>query len=289
MSKGGYVSVPVVIAAWFLKIPVVLHESDISPGLANRICARFARLVCVAWPETQRYFPHNKTLVTGIPLRKKILHGEKKKGFSLCGFDDEQGLVKSDGIQRSKELSKKPVLLIMGGSLGAQFLNHLTEKMLPKLLKFYDVVHVTGRGKKTAFESFESGNASRHYKQFEYLDSELADIYTITDVILGRAGANSLAEIAALKKPSILIPLGLEGSRGDQILNAEKFESMGAAIAIRQEKASAAAVEKILIELASDPKKREAMGKNAYEFGTKCVRAAELMADLVADPCIITS
>lgn len=270
-SKGGYVSVPAVIAAWMLKIPVILHESDVSSGLANRICARFARVACVSWPETLRYFSGGfdgatasgisaRALVTGIPVREKMLHGERGQGLRLTGFDGE-----------------KPVLLVMGGSLGAESLNRLIVEMLPRLMRVYDVVHLTGVGKNTV-RHFSGGE---HYQSFEYLDSDLAHVYAISDVIVSRAGASAIAEISALQKCAIYIPLGVSSSRGDQILNARKMEEIGGGIMIRESEKNK--LEKILFDLADDEKKRADMGARAYEFGAKCVRAAGVIADLILD------
>lgn len=277
-SKGGYVSVPVVIAAWMLKIPVILHESDVSPGLANRICARFARAICVSWPETLRFFSGGfddaiasgiagRFLLTGIPVRENMLHGERERGLKLTGFD-----------------GKKPVLLVMGGSLGAESLNHMIVEMLPRLVRVYDVVHLTGYGKNTAvrdyFDTFlQQKNLEKNYKTFEYLDEDLAHVYAISDVVVSRAGAGAIAEISALKKCAIYIPLGADSSRGDQILNARKMEEIGGGVMIRELEKNK--LEKILSDLADDEKKRAEMGARTYEFGAKCVRAAGVIADLI--------
>lgn len=292
-SKGGYVSVPVVIAARMLKIPVILHESDVSPGLANRICAWFARIVCVSWSETMRYFSRgsdtfgrvpasdisSRVLVTGIPVRENMLHGERERGLKLTGFD-----------------GKKPVLLVMGGSLGAESLNRIIVEMLPKLLRVYDVVHLIGVGKNIAHHSSVSGGGC--YKSFEYLDSDLAHVYAISDVIVSRAGAGSIAEISALQKCAVYIPLGLSSSRGDQILNARKMEEIGGGMMIGESDINSEShlngkshqesrLKKILFDLAGNEEKRTLMGKRAYEFGSKCVKAADIIADLIAS-CVRT-
>ncbi len=259
MSKGGYVSFPVVLAAWVLRIPVILHESDVSPGMANRMCARLAKIVCVAWPETK--FPGSRTVVTGIPVRDAILRGSRAEGLKLTGFS-----------------GKKPILLVMGGSLGAQFLNQLVVKMLPELVKVYDVVHLTGRG---IVPHVRGVAAEKNYIAFEYLNRELADVYAITSVCLSRAGASAISELSSLKIPAVYIPLGTDGSRGDQIMNAQKMEDCGGAVVIVQKNASVERVTSVLTELASDETRRERMGSAAYVFGARCVRAASVVADLI--------
>lgn len=265
MSKGGYVSFPVVLAAWILQIPVILHESDVSPGMANRMCARLAKIVCVAWSETK--FSGARTVVTGIPVRDEILRGSRAEGFKLTGFS-----------------GKKPVLLVMGGSLGAHFLNQLVMKMLPELVKVYDVVHLTGRGDDgfctEKYEKMARGN----YISFEYLNRELSHVYAITDVCLSRAGASAICELSSLKIPAVYIPLGTDGSRGDQILNARKMEEIGGAMMILQKNATVARVTTTLLELASDAAKRTQIAHAAHAFGARCVRAASVVADLILLP-----
>ena len=204
-SKGGFVSVPVVIAASLKKIPVVAHESDITPGLANKLSIPFAKKICYATPETQRYVPKNKSLLTGIPVRKSILRGSKKKGLSLCGFS-----------------SNKPIVLIIGGSLGAKSINSAIREGLDELLLNYQICHLTGEA---GFDS-NYDNISG-YKQFSYLNSEMADIFQMADIVISRAGATTLFELLSLKKPNILIPLPKNVSRGDQILNANYFKKEG--------------------------------------------------------------
>lgn len=215
-GKGGFVSVPVVIAAFSLKIPVILHESDISPGLANRICSRFAGEICVSFQESKKHFRKKNVVVTGNPVRKMIFEGSREKGFGLTGFSGE-----------------KPVLLVMGGSLGAQELNNLVFDNLPELLRHCQVIHVTGKGK-GGIEKVR--DKLKGYKQFEYLHDELFDMYAITDLVLSRAGANALAEIAALGLPSVLVPLSLKASRGDQIENAKIFEEKKMAVYLKDNK-----------------------------------------------------
>ncbi len=202
-SKGGFVTVPVVLAARWKRIPVIIHESDITPGLANKISLPFATAVCVTFPETIKAIPKKKSYLTGTPIRSELFAGNKDKGLKICGF-------KSD----------KPVLLVMGGSLGAQRINECLCKAYEKLTERFNIVHIVGKG---------NLNNINHpsYKQFEFVSKELPHIFAATDIIVSRAGANAISEFLALKKPNLLIPLPLSASRGDQILNAESFEKQG--------------------------------------------------------------
>lgn len=204
-SKGGFVSCPVVWAAKINRIPVLIHESDITPGLANKLSIPFAKKICYATPETQKYVPKNKSLLTGIPVRKSVLRGSKKKGLSLCGFSNN-----------------KPIVLIIGGSLGAKSINSAIREGLDELLLDYQICHLTGEA---GFDS-NYDNISG-YKQFSYLNSEMADIFQMADIVISRAGATTLFELLSLKKPNILIPLPKNVSRGDQILNANYFKKEG--------------------------------------------------------------
>ena len=215
-SKGGFVTVPVVRAAASLKIPCIIHESDMTPGLANRLCIPVSKKICCNFPETLKYLPQEKAVLTGSPIRKELFLGEKEKAVSQCGFQEEI-----------------PVLLVIGGSLGASFINQIVRDALPKLLLHYQVIHLCGKGKLEP--SLESING---YKQFEYVTSELKDFFALADVVISRAGANAICELLALKKPNLLIPLSSKSSRGDQILNARSFESQGFSLVIEEEKLS---------------------------------------------------
>lgn len=203
-SKGGFVSVPVVVAAHFAKIPTIIHESDMTPGLANKIAMRFATKVCHTFPETEEHIGA-KAVYTGSPIRAELFTGDKNKALSLCGFD-----------------STKPVLLVMGGSLGAQSVNDAIRIALPELLDKYQIAHLCGKGKYD-----KSLDGVEGYAQFEYINDEMKDFFAMADIIVSRAGSNSICEIAALKKPNILIPLSARASRGDQLLNATSFYKRG--------------------------------------------------------------
>ena len=203
-SKGGYVSVPVVRAAASLKIPCIIHESDMTPGLANKLCIPVAKKVCCNFPETMQYIPEDKAVLTGSPIREELSKGNKIAALDLCGFD-----------------ANTPVIMVIGGSLGAANVNKAVRDALPELLKDFQVVHICGKDKIDNMLLTTKG-----YKQFEYVKAELKDIFAMADVVISRAGANAICELLALQKPNLLIPL-MAGSRGDQILNARSFESQG--------------------------------------------------------------
>lgn len=211
-SKGGFVSVPVVRAAADLKIPCIIHESDMSPGLANKLCVPVATKICCNFPETVSKLPAGKAVLTGSPIRAELSQGSKEAGLELCGFDDS-----------------KPVVMVIGGSQGAQSVNEVVREALDKLLEKYQVVHICGKEKMDNLMLSVPG-----YKQFEYIKGELKDVFAMADVVISRAGANAICELLALNKPNILIPLSV-GSRGDQILNAASFESQGFSLVMREE------------------------------------------------------
>lgn len=212
-SKGGFVSVPVVMAAALLKIPVVVHESDITPGLANKLSVPFASAVCTAFPEACDSVKGEKGVLTGTPIRQALFKGKKEIGLELCGFDKE-----------------KPILLAMGGSLGSVKVNESLRKALSTLLTKYQIIHLCGKGNLD-----ENLSNVKGYKQFEYISKELADIFACCDLVVSRAGANSIYEFLALKKPMLLIPLSRSASRGDQILNAESFQKQGFSAVLEEE------------------------------------------------------
>lgn len=212
-SKGGFVTVPVVFAAKRKKVPCVLHESDISPGLANRLCIPSAAAVCANFPETLSHLPGEKSHLTGSPIRKELFSGNRLKGLDFCGFS-----------------TQKPVILVIGGSLGSVRVNEAVREILPQLLEKYQIIHLCGKDKVD-----ESLKGTEGYVQFEYIQKELCDLLDAADIVISRAGANAICELLALHKPNILIPLSLEASRGDQILNANSFEKQGFSYVIKEE------------------------------------------------------
>lgn len=213
-SKGGFVSVPVILAAKRCKIPAIIHESDLTPGLANRIAIPHATKVCCNFPETISYLPSEKAVLTGSPIRKELLSGDAAAGFSLCGF---------------KETSR-PVILIIGGSSGSRAINTAIRDLLPELIKNYNIIHLCGKGNLDASLDTVCG-----YAQFEYANKELADMFALADLVISRAGANAICELLALRKLNILIPLSAAASRGDQILNANSFRSQGFSYVLEEE------------------------------------------------------
>ncbi len=212
-SKGGFVSVPVVLAAKKYKIPVIIHESDMTPGLANKIAIKGASVICHNFPETADSLPKGKAVLTGSPIREELRHGDKEAGLKFCGFNHS-----------------KPVIMVMGGSLGAVAVNNAIRDALDKLLPKYQIIHLCGKGKLDTSLENKSG-----YKQFEYVKSELTNLFATADLIVSRAGANAICEIAALTKPNILIPLSRKASRGDQILNANSFKKQGFSEVLEEE------------------------------------------------------
>ena len=228
-SKGGFVAVPAVAAAWLRGIPVLAHESDLTPGLATRISARFAKKVAATFPECAAILG-KKGVYTGTPMRQELFSGSRDRGLHLAGFAGE-----------------KPVLLMMGGSQGAQPVNQVLRAALPELLPVMDVIHLCGRGKLDASMEGKPG-----YFQAEFLDSELPDVLAAADLVLSRAGATAIGEFLALQKPMLLIPWPLGASRGDQILNAENFAARGLAKVLRQEEMTPKSLIKALLTLKED-------------------------------------
>lgn len=212
-SKGGFVSVPVVRAAAALKIPCIIHESDMTPGLANKLCIPVAQKICCNFPETVKMLPEEKAVLTGSPIREELACGNRIAGLDMCGFS-----------------ANKPVVMVIGGSQGAASVNRVIRDALPKLLTDFQVVHLCGKEKMDNLLLNTPG-----YKQFEYLKAELKDIFAIADVVISRAGANAICELLALNKPNILIPLPSATSRGDQLLNARSFETQGFSIVLNEE------------------------------------------------------
>ncbi len=211
-SKGGFVTVPVVLAAASRKIPIVIHESDMTPGLANKIALPKATKICCNFPETKALFEGRAT-VTGTPIRSELFKGSREKAIEFCGFKET-----------------KPTLLIVGGSTGSARVNEAIWSCLDTLLQTFNIVHICGSEKTNPDLNGKAG-----YAQFEYVKAELADIFALADIVISRAGANAICELLALKKPNILIPLSLAASRGDQILNAESFEKSGYSYVIKEE------------------------------------------------------
>ena len=216
-SKGGFVSCPVVWAAWVCKVPVVIHESDLTPGLTNRLSIPFAKKVCYTFPETQKHIPGAKGILTGIPIRQTLFAGNKETGIKLAGFSTE-----------------KPIIMVIGGSQGAKSINNIVHNQLDFLLPKFQICHICGKGNiNLKFIGLKG------YTQFEYINNEQPHFFAMADLVVSRAGATTIFEILALRKPNLLIPLSKKTSRGDQILNARSFEKQGFSMVIEEEKLDA--------------------------------------------------
>ncbi|GAA0724438.1 undecaprenyldiphospho-muramoylpentapeptide beta-N-acetylglucosaminyltransferase [Clostridium malenominatum] len=213
-SKGGFVAVPVVIGAYLNKIPVIAHESDITPGLANKLSMPYCSKICVTFPESLKNLKGDKGVLTGTPIREELFKGKKSEAIKICEFKED-----------------KPILLIIGGSLGSKVINDSIREILDELLLRYNIIHICGKGNLEKALVRKEG-----YKQFEYVKEELAHFMQGADLVISRAGANVIFELLALKKPNILIPLSKKSSRGDQILNAASFKKSGYSVVIEEEK-----------------------------------------------------
>ena len=212
-SKGGFVSVPVVMAGKRCHVPTIIHESDMTPGLANKLSIPSATKVCCNFPETLELLPKGKAVLTGSPIRQELLSGSKEAALKFCGLTAD-----------------KPTILVIGGSLGSVAVNNAVREILPELLKEFHVIHLCGKGKMD-----ESLKNRKGYVQFEYIKQELKDLFALTDIVISRAGANAICELLALRKPNLLIPLSANASRGDQILNARSFERQGFSVVLEEE------------------------------------------------------
>lgn len=216
-SKGGFVSVPVVMAAKTRHIPVIIHESDLTPGLANKLAMPSATKVCCNFPETLPYLPKEKAVLTGSPIRQELLHGNKQAAKDFCGFTGDL-----------------PILMVMGGSIGSVYINNAIRGCIDTLLTKYQIIHLCGKGNIDEFLKDKKG-----YAQFEYISENLPDLFAAADLVVARAGANSICELLALHKPNILIPLSRNASRGDQILNANSFAKQGFSVVLEEEEVTA--------------------------------------------------
>ena len=212
-SKGGFVAVPVVLAARHYHIPTIIHESDMTPALANKLCIPSAKWVCCNFPETLKYLPGEKAVLTGSPIREELLQGDRLAGLQYTNLS-----------------AAKPIILVIGGSLGSVKVNGAVRSILPKLLEQFQVIHICGKGNLD-----ESLIGTSGYVQYEYVDSPLKHLFAAADLIVSRAGANSICEILALRKPNVLIPLSAAASRGDQILNANSFAKQGYSTVLEEE------------------------------------------------------
>lgn len=266
-SKGGYGSLPTVLAGWLLGVPIFLHESDISPGLANRILSKFALEIFVSFPKTE-YFKPSKMILVGNPIRREILEGSKTNGQKLFNLS---------GV--------KPVILILGGSQGAQRINDKILEILPELLKNFEIIHQTGKKNfkevKAESKAILPKELLPFYHPFPFLkEEELKQAYVASDLIVSRAGSGSIFEIAALKKPSILIPLP-ESAQNHQVKNAYAYAQKGAAIVLEEANFTPHFFLKKLKYLFSRPEELEKMQKAAEEFSKPL--AAKIIAKYIVN------
>ncbi|WP_027625859.1 undecaprenyldiphospho-muramoylpentapeptide beta-N-acetylglucosaminyltransferase [Clostridium lundense] len=245
-SKGGFVSVPVVIGAYLNRVPVIAHESDITPGLANKLSIPYCTKVCVTFPESLNSIKGQKGVLTGTPIREELFTGKREEGIKICGFKED-----------------KPILLIIGGSLGSKFINDSIRSVLINILKDFNVIHICGKGNMD-----EKLKNTVGYKQFEYVKEELPHLMNAADIVISRAGANVIFELLALKKPNLLIPLSKKSSRGDQILNAQSFKQAGYSVVLQEEELTSEVLIKNLKTLYKDKDKYiKAMEKSPAQNG----------------------
>ena len=256
-SKGGFVSVPVVLAAKQQRIPVVIHESDMTPGLANKLSIPAASKVCCNFPETLEHLPKGKAVLSGSPIREELLTGSREKALKFTGLT-----------------GTKPVLLIIGGSLGSVVVNEAVRGILPKLLKKFEIIHLCGKGKLD-----QTLTAMNGYVQYEYISDELKDLFALCDIVISRAGANSICEFLALRKPALLVPLSAAASRGDQILNANSFKKQGYAAVLEEEALNGDSLYDALSEL-WDNKDAYIEAMNASPMGNSIQIITDLLEEL---------
>ena len=256
-SKGGFVSVPVVLAAKQQRIPVIIHESDMTPGLANKLSIPAASKVCCNFPETLEHLPKGKAVLSGSPIREELLTGSREKALQFTGLT-----------------GTKPVLLIIGGSLGSVVVNEAVRGILPKLLKKFEIIHLCGKGKLD-----QTLTAMNGYVQYEYISDELKDLFALCDIVISRAGANSICEFLALRKPALLVPLSAAASRGDQILNANSFKKQGYAAVLEEEALNGDSLYDALNEL-WDNKDAYIEAMNASPMGNSIQIITDLLEEL---------
>lgn len=256
-SKGGFVSVPVVAAAKLRGVPSIIHESDYTPGLANKLSIPFTKRVLATFPETMQYLPENKASYVGAVIRDELFTGKRETGLEISGLK-----------------GNKPVLLVMGGSGGSEKINQTIRQSLTKLLEEFEIIHICGKDKVDHSIQLEG------YVQFEYINHELKDIFAATDLVISRAGSNAIFEFLALRLPMLLIPLSKEASRGDQIINANSFKEKNYARVLQEEELTEQTLEKHLIELnKAAPVIRDEMKK--YKSEQSLLSATEIIDDII--------
>jgi UDP-N-acetylglucosamine--N-acetylmuramyl-(pentapeptide) pyrophosphoryl-undecaprenol N-acetylglucosamine transferase len=265
-SKGGFVAVPVVIAAWMRGIPVIIHESDADPGLATRITARFARVICVASSETAGCFPgkwQSRIAVTGNPVRSAFFTADPEGALSAIGVED----------------SNLPVVLVTGGSSGARQLNDWVDRTIARLSGIAVVVHQTGELEAPRIPDIAAKAEPGRYHGAPAFTDTFPALLRRADVVVARAGAGTIWEVAVTARPAILVPLSLGASRGDQIRNAHRYQSAGCAVVIDGPDAGPEEFLSVLRELLDSPEQRRSMSEAARRWASQ--NAAEAIATMI--------
>lgn len=262
--KGGYVGLPVGIAARLRHVPYIIHESDIEPGLTNRILSRWAEKIAVGFPEKNyKAFPKDRLIFTGSPVRREIVSAHRLDGLSLFKLND-----------------KLPVVLVTGGSQGAQALNEVLIKALPQLLEHCQIIHVTGERHieyaRFAVKQLKLKRPERYF-QFSYLTTEMGPALAASDVVVTRAGANTIAELALLNKPTILVPNYLQA--GHQVMNARVASRLGAARVLTEDRLTEHSLTSEIISILQSEETQIQLAKNIQQLAVP--DAAEKLAEQV--------
>ena len=257
-SKGGFVSVPVVMAAKNHRIPAIIHESDMTPGLANKLCIPSATKICCNFPEAMEHLPKGKAVLTGTPIRQELFNGNPLDAIQFTGLQ-----------------ANKPTILVIGGSTGSVKVNEAVRECLDELLKTYQVIHLCGKGKLDIAYEHRDG-----YVQYEYIKKELSSLLALADIVISRAGANAICELQALAKPNLLIPLGANASRGDQILNAESFKKQGFSYVLPEEELTKETLLNAVDQVYTHRAEYQAAMKNS-----QMTNSIDLIVDLINDAC----
>ncbi len=247
-SKGGYVAVPIVLAAWLYRIPIMIHESDSSPGIANQFLSKFAKRIAVAYPTAEEYFPKEKTALVGNPIRFQVTEGDAHMFRREIGFTES-----------------RKTILILGGSQGSKVINDAIIKVLPQLLKHFQIIHQTGQDNlqdvvsEAAFMGVKAGHDG--YWAVGFMNAnKLRDAFALSDLVISRAGATFITEIAANGKPAIMIPIS-QSANDHQRMNAYALARIGAAHVLEEENLG----EHILIESIERILNDEQLQKNMTE------------------------
>lgn len=257
-SKGGFVSVPVVMAAKNHKVPTIIHESDMTPGLANKLCIPSASKICCNFPEAMEHLPKGKAVLTGTPIRQELFRGNPVNALQFTGLK-----------------ANKPTILVIGGSTGSVTVNEAVRECLDELLQTYQIIHLCGKGKlDIAYENREG------YVQYEYIKKELSSLLALADIVISRAGANAICELQALAKPNLLIPLSAKASRGDQILNAESFKKQGFSYVLPEEELTKETLLDAVNQVYTNRSTYQAAMKNS-----QMTNSIDLIVDLINNAC----